>query len=49
MIQTSLRHRSYSEYIELARTSFPVERTINVKINITYHRVKGDGCIWEEI
>ena len=33
---------------DLARNKFPVKSTSNKKINITYHRVMGDGCIWEE-
>ena len=34
-------------YSELARNLFPVESTNNIKIEKTYQRVIGDGCIWE--
>ena len=47
--QTSLKHKSYIPYNELARTLFLAESTNNIKIKITHHRVIGDGCIWEVI
>ena len=35
--------------LDLPRTLFSVESTINIKIKIAHHRVIGDGCILEEI
>ena len=50
--QTSLKHKSYSVYNELARrTLFPDESTSSIKI--THHiqsiQVIEDRCIWEGI
>ena len=38
-----------SLYNELTITLFSVESLNNINIEITHHRVIGDGCIWERI
>ena len=49
MNQTSLERKcpQCPLYSELTKTTFLLKSTNNTKININYHRLIGDECVWE--